>query len=134
MIYKDYSIKYNNIKKEYNTLIDKLANFNLNVDVKEGPLKGLELEKAFCNQKLDRYLRLKNKSLRLKNDFDLVKEEYANKLFEYYKNKNYKILNLKTKEIKRFNELFQDLNKDNITYIIDINEEKNYFKIKHFIF
>jgi len=134
MIYKDYSIKYNNIKKEYNTLIDKLANFNLNVDVKEGPLKGLELEKAFCNQKLDRYLRLKNKSLRLKNDFDLVKEEYANKLFEYYKNKNYKILNLKTKEIKRFNELFQDLNKDNITYIIDINEETNYFKIKHSIF
>ena len=134
MIYKDYSIKYNNIKKEYNTLIDKLANFNLNVDVKEGPLKGLELEKAFCNQKLDRYLRLKNKSLRLKNDFDLIKEEYANKLFEYYKNKNYKILNLKTKEIKRFNELFQDLNKDNITYIIDINEEKNYFKIIHFIF
>jgi len=134
MIYKDYSIKYNNIKKEYNTLIDKLANFNLNVDVKEGPLKGLELEKAFCNQKLDRYLRLKNKSLRLKNDFDLIKEEYANKLFEYYKNKNYKILNLKTKEIKRFNELFQDLNKNNITYIIDINEEKNYFKIKHFIF
>ena len=134
MIYKDYSIKYNNIKKEYNTLIDKLANFNLNVEVKEGPLKGLELEKAFCNQKLDRYLRLKNKSLRLKNDFDLIKEEYANKLFEYYKNKNYKILNLKTKEIKRFNELFQDLNKNNITYIIDINEEKNYFKIKHFIF
>ena len=134
MIYKDYSIKYNNIKREYNTLIDKLANFNLNIDVKEGPLKGLELEKAFCNQKLDRYLRLKNKSLRLKNDFDLIKEEYANKLFEYYKNKNYKILNLKTKEIKRFNELFQDLNKNNITYIIDINEEKNYFKIKHFVF